>query len=169
MHQYSSCEARAALFGAWTGGEDDLWPHYQSLGTCSKKIQRFIHETLSLLPDLSLSIQPALDSSSQSAVPPSIRIQCVMGRRHMSTQSQKVKSPESKVCSILLITQHTAESLLLQLLTACHSRAGPRLFGAPRLLLESVHHHYMLSIGFCYKIFLGCLLFYLNKIKNIKR
>ncbi len=92
-------------------------------------LQRVIHDTSPLLPDPSLRIQPMLDSSCQSAVTLSVRIQCVMGKRHISTQSQKVKSRESKACSIL-ITQCTAESLPLQLLTACHSRAGPRHFGA---------------------------------------
>ncbi len=50
-----TCEARAALFEASTGGEDDLWPHYQSLWTRSimKEIHRFIHEVSPLLPDLS--------------------------------------------------------------------------------------------------------------------
>ncbi len=73
------------------------------------------------------------------------------------------------MCSILLLTQRTAESLLLQLLTAGHSRAGPGQFGAlgeirsrgPQTATASVNHHYMLSVGVCYKIFLGCVLSYL--------
>ncbi len=136
-----------------------------------KKIQRFTHEALPLLPDLSLHIQPTLDDSCQSAVTLSVIIQLVMRKHHIFTQSQKEKSQESKVCSVLLITQHTAESLLLQLLTTCHSRAGPRYFGVlgeiriwgPQTAKASVNHHYMLSVGFCHKIFLGCLLSNLNK------
>ncbi len=102
-----------------------LWTH-----SFIRKIQTFMHETSPLLPSLPLCIQLALGSSCQSDVTLSVRIQCVMGKRHMSTQSHKVKSRESKVCSILLITQRTAESLTLQLLTACRSRAGPRQFRA---------------------------------------
>ncbi len=104
------------------------------------KIQRFIHETSPLSPDLSLSIQPTLDSSCQSAVTPV----CDGKMSHF----YKVKSRESDVYSILLIIQRTSESFLLQLLTACHSRADPRQFGALELLLASLNHHYMLSVGF---------------------
>ncbi len=70
-------------------------------------------------------------------------------------------------CAASFNLQRTTESVPLQLLTTCHSRATSRHFGvfwarlglgAPKLLHASVNHHYMLSVGFCYKILLGCLL-----------
>ncbi len=124
---------RGLCCSLWSLDRRWRWPMTKSLWTRSvmKKIQTFMHETSPLLPNLSLHIQPVLDSLiCQSAVSLSVRIHCVLGKCHMYTESHKVKSRESKVCSILLITQCTTEFVFLQLLTACHSRAGPRQFGA---------------------------------------
>ncbi len=129
VYYISSLKVSRPVLLSLEPGQEVKMTHDQKSWTCSvmKKIQRFIRESRLYYLICHCAFNPRWTHVNQMSL---CLLESSLWWKNVTCPHSHTKSQESKVCSILLIIQRTAESLLLQLLTTCHSRASPRQFGA---------------------------------------